>query len=108
MTGAELVVTIGEDEKRGQLLDAAAEELREVERGVVGPVQVLHDDHGRACLVPEGVDDGGEERRARDLAVEQRAQRTRQHLGDVAQRPQRPRREQRVARAPQHTCGVTV
>ena len=102
------VVAIGHHEQGRQLLDAPAEELHEVERRLVGPVQVLHDHHGRAGLVPERVEDRGEDGRARDLGVEQGAQRSRQRLGDVPQRSQRPRGEQGIARAPQHAGRVTV
>ena len=108
MAGAQLVVAIGQHEQGRQLLDAAPEELHEVERRLVGPVQVLHDHHGRARLVPEGVEDGGEDGRARDLGVEQRAQWPGQRLGDVSQRPQWARGEQGIARPPQHARRVTV
>ena len=45
MVAVELVA-VGEHEHRGQVVDPAREEPQHVERGLVGPVHVLHDEHG--------------------------------------------------------------
>ena len=84
----------------GERTQPAAEQRHEVERRVVGPVQVLDHQHG---LVGELVERGGEhglaaavDRRRRSVPPASR--------GDVAQRAERARRDQRVARAPQHAA----
>ena len=90
------VVAAGEDQAAGRAQQAAAQQRHEVERGVVGPVQVLDDQHGAAGELVQGrrqhplagAVDGGEQRAAR-LA------------GDVVQRAERARRDQRITGAPQ-------
>ena len=57
MVAVELVA-IREDEHRGQVVDPAGEEPEHVERGLVGPVHVLHDEHG-AVRVGELVTERG-------------------------------------------------
>jgi hypothetical protein len=48
MGAIDLVVAIGRQHERGERLDTAAEQSQDVERRLVGPVQVLeHDDAGR-------------------------------------------------------------
>ena len=96
----ELVVAIGGDDQRRRRVHLAREESQDVEGRLVGPVQVLEDEHGRRAA-RELAQQGG-----RDLV---RVRPTRGHacqlaagvLGDVEQRTQGARREQRVARPPQ-------
>ena len=89
----------GEDQAPGRAHEAAAEERDEVERAVVGPVEVLDDDDrgGR-----ELVERGGEHVLARARAVERGEQRPAGLARHVAERAHRARRDQRVARAPEH------
>jgi hypothetical protein len=97
---AELVVAVGQHQERGHLADAAAEELDQVERGRVRPVQILeHDDDGRAAA--QLLEDRGEDRPRRRGAVEMVAQLRTGLLGDVVHGPERPRGVQGIARAPQ-------
>ncbi|MBA3506475.1 MAG: hypothetical protein H0T80_11940, partial [Betaproteobacteria bacterium] len=51
MPGTHFVVPVREDNQRRQARNATAEELDEVERRFIGPVDVLeHRDHRRAAL----------------------------------------------------------
>ncbi len=96
----ELVVAVGRDDEGGLRVHLARDEAQDVERRRVGPVQVLeHEDRGRAA--PQLVEQGG-----RDLVGPRGARRDLGELapdllGDVEQRAERARREQRVARPPQ-------
>jgi len=92
-------VAIGQHQQQGQARDPAGEEPHEVERRLVGPVQVLHHEHSRTRT--QGV-----EHRREDLvlgrgAAQQCGHRRAQLVRDVAQRPQRAGGAQRVAHAPQ-------
>jgi hypothetical protein len=95
----ELIVAVGGDHKRRQRLDPARQQPHDVERRLVGPVQILeHDDRGSAQL---GRQRGREVTRRRAV---------RDQLGELAahvdERAERPRRVERVARAPQHPRAV--
>ena len=83
----------------GRAHEAPPEQRHEVERGVVGPVQVLDDQHGGAG---ERVQRRAQHVLARAVAVERLQHRAAEGPGDVAQRAERARRDQRVARAPEH------
>ena len=48
MTVGHLVVPEGQHDDRGQVDDASPEQAQEIQRGVVGPVHVLDDQHHRA------------------------------------------------------------
>jgi len=91
----------GDDQAAGRAQQAAAEQRHEVERRVVGPVQVLDHQHGAGGeLVERGVED------RLTAAVDHRLQAAAGLTGDVAQRAERARRDQRVAGAPQHRAVV--
>ena len=92
-------VAVGQHQQQGQRRDPAGEEPHEVERRLVGPVQVLHHEHARAGT--QGV-----EHRREDLvlgrgAAQQCGHRRAQLVRDVAQRAERAGGAQRVAHAPQ-------
>ena len=57
---AEGVVAVGGQQHRVQGGDAPAEETQDVERGVVGPVDVLHHEDGRLPRVGQLLVHGGE------------------------------------------------
>ena len=90
------VVAAGEDQAAGRAQQAAAQQRDEVERGVVGPVQVFDDHHGAARQLVQGrrqhplagAGDGGEQLAAR-------------FAGDVVQRAERARRDQGITGTPQ-------
>ena len=97
----ELVVAIGRQHQRRQRLDAASEQAHDVERGLVGPVEVLeHDDARRpaAQLARQRRDELARRRAVRGDRRELAAD----LVGDVDERPERARRVQRVAGPPEH------
>ena len=99
----ELVVAIGDEHQRGEPLDAPGEQAQDVERGLVGPVEVLEDDDVRRPRAQrsrqrpdEGAGSGALGHRRAELAA---------HLvGDVHEGAERARGEERVARAPQDSA----
>ena len=89
----------GDDHAARRAGQAPPEQRDEVERRVVGPVQVLDHEHGAARPARSASRRGrARGRRPRSRIRTRRRGRSR----DVAQRPHRPRRDQRVAGAPQH------
>ena len=102
----QLVVAVGRDHQRRHSRRPPAEQVHDVERRLVGPVEILQDDDRRAAKRatqrPEHLAGGcaalGHLRQlAADLG------------GDVEQRPERSRREQRLARrrpAPRPTAAA--
>ena len=100
MEAPELGLAIAHQQRRRKRFDAATEKPQHVERRVVSPMHVLeHQDRRRTRLQLSHQRRGDLERpRARldellELAAGGR--------GDVDERPERPRREQSVARAPE-------
>jgi hypothetical protein len=100
------VVAVAEDEQCAGVADATAEVLDKVERRVVGPVHVLEDDDRRCRRPRQLVEHGGEERGAIARPRQRAAQRGAGRAGDVVERPERPRRRQRFARAPEHAAAA--
>ena len=101
MVAVDLIAAIGGDQESGEHVDPAGDDPEDVQRRLVGPVNILEDDDG-------------------DIALELLHQRRRQlvrprrsgcdslelaagHAGDVEEGAQRTRREQRVAGAPEET-----
>ena len=107
MATVELVVAEGRDDERWKRLDPTPDDPQDVERRLVGPVQVLNDDDGGGGPPELAHQRGGELVRpdaARRSSLELAARR----LGDVEERPKRTRCEERVARAPQNTHRTLV
>ena len=94
-----LVLAIGQHQQGARLGDAPAEELDQVERRVVGPMDVLDHDQGRRLRPPQHVEHGGEQRRARRAGLERGQQVGAGLARDVVEGPERRRREQRIAMA---------
>ena len=100
-----LVVAEGDERERGHALHPAPEQAQHVERALVGPVDVLEHEHGAGRLaqgVQQGGDEHGRPRAGRDDLLQLAAG----GVGDVEQRAERPRRVQRVARAPQDLAAL--
>jgi hypothetical protein len=96
----ELVVAIAGEDERGHALDLAREQAQHVEGRLVGPMEVLEHEDGRAPagqLADERTGDLVRPGLARDELLEVAAG----HLGDVEQRTERPRGEQAVAGTPE-------
>jgi hypothetical protein len=96
MIGPDLVVPIGRHEQRPRALEAPGEIQQEIERRLVGPVDVLDDDKRR--LPAERL-----ERAREDLAL--RAVRAQ---SEILQRRERLRREEAVTRGPEDADAFTV
>jgi hypothetical protein len=103
----ELVVAVGAEHERGSRVRLPRQQPHDVERGLVGPVQVLDDEDRRGParelaqqrighLVRPGVARRGLRQVAAGL------------LGHVEQRTQRARREERIARSPQDPRRLAV
>ena len=86
-----------QDEDRADGLDAARRVAEHVERGVVGPVDVLDDEDGRA-LLGQLLQQRGEDAIDRALVGQRGRQRAAAPGRRVVQRPQRARRDEVVAR----------
>ena len=95
----QLVVAIGRDHQRRHRRHAAAEQLHQIERRLVGPVQILqHDDRRTAQRTPQRHEHltGG------CPTLGQLGQLAADLGRDVEQRPERPRREQRLTAPGEH------
>ena len=104
MLRVELVVAAGEHEQRPERPDPPGGECQHVERGVVGPVDVLDHEHGRD-LARQLAQQGGEHAVDRRAVGQRRRQRPVRLERDVMQRTERARRHQVVARREQHAPG---
>jgi hypothetical protein len=99
--GADLVVAVGHEQHRGQVLDAASDVAQHVDRRIVGPVDVLHDQHARSRQLRG-------DRRQHRLPIPRRqglGQRV-AAAGRIAQRAERARGQQVVARSGQQPDAV--
>ena len=96
MCPLELVVSMRHENQNGHVVDLANHEPEHVERRLIRPVEILDDEDGRSTL-PHLV-----QKRRTDVvelraSVERVPQVAADGIGDVEHRPQRPRREQRLA-----------
>jgi hypothetical protein len=106
--GADLVVSVGDDQQGGRGTEAAGQEPEQVQGGLVGPVDVLDHQHGRHPGVPQPFEQGAKQHLPRRLVPEQLVEPTANCGGDVGQRPQRPWGGQRVTGAPQDPGSLPV
>ena len=100
MRRGDLVVAVADRQQRARALDAPAQVLEPVERGVVGPMRVLHHHQHRLRGQPQFVEHGLEQRGARP--VERGGEARPAFARDVEQRSERMRRLQRIAGTPPH------
>jgi hypothetical protein len=101
------VVAIGRQHERGDRLDAASEQAQDVERRLIGPVEVLeHDDVRRPAA--QLARQRGDELARRGALRDQRSELAADVVGDVDERAERARGEQRVARSPQHPTSASA
>ncbi len=98
MVRGQRIVAVGDGEQGSRPGDAAAEEAEQVQGRLVGPVDVLHDDHGQPLRGVQLAEQVGEQLVPRDAGTAGVEQRTAELVGDVEERPQRPWREQPVTR----------
>src|ERR1043165_7223404 len=100
MTPFELVVAVRKQDQRADVVDLPDQEAEDVEGRLVGPVDVLEDDDSRGVWrersherADELVELLSRRQRVPEVAVEA--------VGDIEQRAERPRGEERVAVAEQ-------
>ena len=98
------IVAERQDDEAPQAADTAGDEAQEVQRGVVGPVHVLDEEHREVRSVEE-VEQRGELLGTCGAAATRRGERATDLRGDVEQRPQRTGRELAVA-GPDEPLGV--
>ena len=94
---AELVVAVRDDQQRPGPLHPPAQEHQQVQGRLVGPVGVLHDHDLGPGSVVELVEERGEELLTGAPSRQQVGQAPAGLPPEVVQRPERPRREQRIA-----------
>ena len=107
MGAVELIVAIAAQHQRRGRRDARAEQRQQVERRLVGPLQILQYEHGQSSppqLSKQCANDLMRPDRSRHDLLEFASDRVR----DVHQRPERARRAQRRTRAPQHLPHVNL
>ena len=97
MLGAELVVAIGQDEKRIRLDHATGQKFYEIDGRFIGPMNILEDEERGLRRIAKLVEHGGEDRGTADLALERRLQLAADLPRDVVERTEGRRREERVA-----------
>ena len=100
MRSVELLVAIAGEDQRVNALEPAAEQLQDVERGLVRPMHVLKDENRRTPPV-ELADESAGDLVGRRFAVNELRELTPGLVGDVEERPQRCRGQQRLAGAPE-------
>src|SRR5215203_2756131 len=101
MIPAEVVVAVACDDERGHGLHSARNQTENVERGLVGPMQVFQNQHARSCS--ELAQQAHPYFEGPSAARNEIAQLAPRLLRDVVHGAQRAGREQRVAGAPKES-----
>jgi hypothetical protein len=103
----ELIVAEARHHERSGRLDPAGNQPEQIQARLVGPVDILqHGDGG-----PGGAQfrqERGERLMRPGTAPDQRPEFARHLLGDIEERPERPRREQRITSPPQNPGRLTA
>ena len=97
MAAVHLVVAVGQQQHRGEVGDAPDQVAQQVQGGLVGPVHVLHDQHGGVPGPVQLVQQRGEERVPVAGVAQRPGQVGTDAAGEVADRAQHARRRQVVA-----------
>ena len=104
--GAHLGVAVAQHQQHPQRRDAPGDEAQQVQRGMVGPVQVFQQQHRAGRQLADGRQHLGKQAALRSTLGQRAAHRAAQHRRQVVDRPQLARCEQRVTAAPGHGAGV--
>jgi hypothetical protein len=99
----EFVVPVARDDECGDGLDSATEHRKDIERRLVGPVEVVQHEHRRRPL-PEFTHECGRELVRPGTRSQKLLELPARDLGDVEEGAERTRREQSVAVTPQDPC----
>ena len=102
----ELVVAVAREDECARGVEAPCEEPHDVERGLVGPVQIFEDHDGRGSA-RELVDQRRGDVVGTSGGVDDLLELALRLFRDILQRAERARCEQGVAGAPQHSRGVS-
>jgi len=97
---AQTFVPVGGQQQDRHVPDPPAEETQQVDGGLVGPVDVLHDQHVQLARLADLSQQRAEQLLARGLGAAQLQQLAAEPTGDVVERAERPRGEQAVAGSP--------
>ena len=106
MVVLELVAPERGQDKRRNRVSPATEQPEDVEAGLVRPVHVLEDEDRRCSF--ELADERGSDLMRPGSTPRERLDLSSCDLGDIEKRPQGTRREERVARSPEHARRVAL
>jgi hypothetical protein len=98
MTG-DFVVAITQDDKGVRLRNAAAQILDEIERRLIGPMDILDDEQRRPPRITQKIEQGGEQSQPRRVTFELRQEPSAGRARNVIEGSERGGREERVALA---------
>ena len=94
-------IPVGRDEQHGGVPDPPAQKPQQVDGGLIGPVDILHDQHVQLIRLADLAQQGTEEVLARRVRPAEVEELTAQLGRDIKQGPERPRGEQAVAGPPE-------
>jgi hypothetical protein len=94
MLWPDLIIAVRNDKEHGRMLNAAAKEFEQIERCLIGPVDIFDDGDGRDRAAAQSVEEGREDRGTARLMFEQLMDAALKLLGNVVERSQRPWRKQ--------------
>src|SRR5204862_7802961 len=100
MSRIQLIVPVSEDHQRMDIVDPAPEELDQIQRRFVGPMDVLKEHDRRSLALSKSTQEERKQVVPVAVGLERAEQRPMQMHCNVAQRTKGSRCEQRVARAP--------
>jgi len=95
-----VIISVTDDEKSGQCVDAATEKSGDVERGVIGPLEIL-DDHDRGSLSEAHL--AGQDVDERVPIVEDDTEDSSMMPRHIAERTERARRDEFIAPPLEHS-----
>jgi len=98
--GGQALVPVGGQEQDREVADPPAEEAQQVDGGLVGPVDILHDQHVQLARRTDLPQQRGEQLFAGGVGPAQLQQLAAELAGDVEERAERPRGEQAVTGPP--------
>ena len=100
MRGGQSVIPVGRQQQHRLIPEPPAKEPQQVDRGLISPVHILHDQHVQLARLADLPQQRPEQALPRRIGPAQVQQLTAQLGRDIEQRPQRLRSEQAVARPP--------
>src|SRR2546423_4291347 len=102
------IIAVSDDEHRFDSIDSTTQELQEIKRSFIRPVNILDDYYGRRASVRQLIESGRKDGSTRRFFFEKCEQVALSLRSYVVQRTERTRRKQRITRAPEHSCLLLV